>query len=58
MRKLRGSLREAETERERAASRLAAAEAALGAEQESAVHATQAAAVQVRRGMSHCWSSP
>jgi Tfp pilus assembly protein FimV len=50
MRKLRGSLREAETERERAATRLASAEAALGGEQERAVHATQAAAVQVGQG--------
>lgn len=44
-------MREAETERERGAVRLASLEAALQAEQERAVHATQAAAVQVRLGM-------
>lgn len=47
MRKLRASVRQLETERDRTAGRLAALEASLASEQERAIQATQAAAVQV-----------
>lgn len=47
VRKLRAAVRQLETERDRTAGRLAALEASLASEQERAVQATQAAAVQV-----------
>lgn len=47
VRKLRTSVRQLETERDRAAGRLAAVEGSLAQEQERAVHTTQAAAAQV-----------
>lgn len=47
VRKLRASVRQLETERDRTAGRLAALEASLASEQERAIQATQAAAVQV-----------
>ena len=46
-RKLRSQLRKLESERERLAGRLASLEASLAGEQERAMHATQAAAMQV-----------
>lgn len=47
VRKLRTNVRQLETERDRTAGRLAALEASLASEQERAIQATQAAAVQV-----------
>ncbi|BDA46997.1 probable TATA element modulatory factor [Coccomyxa sp. Obi] len=47
VRKLRASVRQLETERDRTAGRLAALEASLASEQERAIQATQAAAVQM-----------
>ncbi|EIE21880.1 hypothetical protein COCSUDRAFT_47970 [Coccomyxa subellipsoidea C-169] len=47
VRKLRTSTRQLETERDRTAGRLAALEASLASEQERAIQATQAAAVQM-----------
>ncbi len=49
LRKARSQARKLEVERDRLASRLASLEASLAAEEERAVHATQAAAMQVCR---------
>lgn len=46
-RKLRSQMRKLESEKERQTSRLASLEASLAGEQERAMHATQAAAMQV-----------
>ena len=47
MRKVRSQVRKLESDRDRLASRLATLESSLAGEQERAMHATQAAAVQV-----------
>ena len=47
LRKVRSQVRKLESDRDRLASRLATLESSLAGEQERAMHATQAAAVQV-----------
>ncbi len=53
LRKLRSQARKLESERDRLAGRLASLEASLAGEQERAMHATQAAAMQVHLPMQH-----
>lgn len=54
LRKARSQARKLESERDRLASRFASLEASLAAEQERAMHATQAAALQVFSLTGHC----
>ena len=54
LRKLRSQVRKLEAERDRLAGRLASLEASLAGEQERAMHATQAAAMQVHVIWSCC----
>ena len=53
LRKLRSQGRKLESERDRLAGRLASLEASLAGEQERAMHATQAAAMQVHVAFKH-----